>query len=185
MSLFKTDTHKKMVTYGGAETAALQPGLFDAWRRMMATGGVPYAGNINDMINEGYARAQAELGRAGFGQDVISGVQGDMSRRGTVAGNLLKAGVGLQGQENMLTGAGQQAAYLGALTSQRPGFAFDESTPWSSAMKGIKTLAEPAAIAMAVLQGNPAGLGVGAGNTASPVQNMNDPYNPNNFRLTF
>ncbi len=165
MGLFGTDTHRKTVTYGQEETGALQPGLFDAWRRMYGGGGMPFMPQINEAIQQAYARARAEA---------PENVRGDMGVRGGIAGNLLRGRTGVEGQSNLLNSTGQMAGYLGSLTAARPGYSFDASTPWSNAMGGISTLLEPIHLAQSIIQATPDSPGaagppplVGSGKAAS------------------
>lgn len=120
MGLFGSDTHHQRVTYGEAETEALQPGMFDAWRRIMGSRGLPYAGPLNDAINRAYSSARMDMAGSGYGPDVTADIQADMARRGGIESGLMRGMAGMQGQENVLNATGQQAGYLGALTSQRP-----------------------------------------------------------------
>ncbi len=154
MGLFGSDTHRITKTYGKAETAALQPGLFDAWRRMYGGGGAPFMPQLSEAIQQAYARARAEA---------PENVRGEMGVRGGIAGNLLRGQTGVEGQSNMLNNTGQMASYLGALTGQRPQYAFDASTPWDDAMGGMKTLLEPIYLAQSIIQAQPDGGGGAAG----------------------
>ena len=185
MGLFGSKTHRRTATYGKAETNALQPGLFDAWRRLLAGGGVPP--QLSDEINRAYATAQADMAKAGYSPEVTAAIRGNMGRRGDISGDLLKGAVGVRGQNRMLDATGQMGGYLGALTSQRPQYSFDSSTPWGDFWGGIGTLQKPAAMAMAVLQTRPDALanmaGPGAGAPVGGGQSFASAYDPNKFRL--
>lgn len=158
MGLFGSNTHHKRVKYGQAETDAMQPWLFNAWRQMQQGGGNPYKANIDMEIQAAYAKAAQEAGQ-GMAPGAQQAIQADVRNRGGMQGDLLSGQVGMAGQENLLNTAGQASGYLGALTSARPQFSFDPSTPWGDAMGGVKTLMEPASMVAAALQGRPDALG--------------------------
>lgn len=154
MGLFSSSSHHKRQTYGQAETNAMQPWLFNVWRSMQRSGGNPYSTMLDDEIQQAYTRAAK-----GAGQGMVPGaqqaIQADVRNRGGIAGDLLRGRVGMAGQQNMLNTAGQAAGYLGALTSARPQFGFESASPWDQFMGGIDTLAQPAQIAMSIMQGRP------------------------------
>jgi hypothetical protein len=151
---FRPGHDRKKVVYGQAETDALQPGMFDAWRNMWFSGGNPYFSDIHREIQSAYQRAAQEAGALAPGA-VGQSIGGDVGRRGGLAASQMAGAMGVAGQQNMLNTAGQAGGYLGALTAARPQYGFESATPWDQFFGGIKTLMEPYSIAASLVQGMP------------------------------
>lgn len=142
-------THQKTKRYGRDATRALQPGMFNAWRNVMGSGGVPFMGDLSTQIDDAYARAAKQAGALGAGESGAA-IGSDIAQRGGIAGDLLRGGVGVQGQQNMLNTAGQAAGYLGNLTSGRTQYGFlggyKQPSDWDVLQGGLNTLSEGAAL---------------------------------------
>jgi len=132
MGFLPTKTKTKTQIFGKEETAALQPGLFELYRRLMAMRGTPNAWihrmPLNRSIDSAYGRALAEA---------HPDVRGDMGiRRNLDVGNLW-AGIGSGAQDAKMGTAGSLGSYIANLTSGRPSQpTFQDNTQQNMALIG-------------------------------------------------
>ncbi len=136
-------THQQTRRYGEAEAGALQPGMFNAWRDIMGSGGVPYAADLDAFTKDAYARAAKAAGVTAPGA-AGAAIGSDIGKRGGIAGDLLMGATGIAGRQNLTNMAGQAAGYIGDLTSDRTQYGFlggyDLPSDWDRFWGGINTL---------------------------------------------
>lgn len=147
MGLFGgSESESKKVTYGKAETDALQPWLFDFYRRMMQGGGTPttwaFRVPLENKLNEAYGRAQSELAAAGTsGGDALGRLLAGLTENRGAAETGLYGSIGQSAQAAKMGTAGGMANYLARLTAARPQYSlYQGASPWDAFWSGIETL---------------------------------------------
>ncbi len=180
-------THQQTRRYGEAEAGALQPGMFNAWRDIMGSGGVPYAADLEAFTKDAYARAAKAAGVTAPGA-AGAAIGSDIGSRGGIAGDLLMGATGVAGRQNLTNTAGQAAGYIGDLTSGRSQFGFlggyELPSEWDSIMSGISTLMEPISMATSVAGAMPDGGLFGTGTQGATTNfSGNSAFDPSNYSL--